>query len=202
MNIRNTLINGIRRFLINNMPRVNKFGAFDPSSVIVPPVCISGRQNIYVENNCNIGADSVLYATNARIIIKQYFVAAKGLQIITGAHERRIGRFAASITEKEKNYSLSLDKDVIINEDVWTGMDVTVLPGVEIGRGATIAACSVVTKSVPPYSIWGGVPARFIKFYWTVDEIMEHEKLLYKPEERFSRESLEQIFNTYMNVNI
>lgn len=87
-----------------------------------------------------IGSNAILYATNAKIIIKKYFVSAYGLKISTGQHERRIGRFLASISEKEKNHNIGLDKDVIINEDVWAGFDVTIMAGVEIGRGVTIAA--------------------------------------------------------------
>ena len=49
--------------------------------------------------------------------------------------------------------------------DVWAGMDVMILRGVTVGRGCTLAARSVVTKSTPPYSIVAGAPARFIKFY-------------------------------------
>lgn len=197
MNIRNTLINGVRNFFCNNMPRVSKFGEFHSSSVIVPPVAISGRHNIFIAHNCSIASDAILYATNAQIVIKQHFVSAKGLHIITGAHERRIGRFCASITEAEKDHSKGLDKDVIINEDVWAGMDVTILPGVSVGRGCTLAACSVLTKSTPPYSIWGGQPARFIKFYWTIDQILEHESVLYPFEDRYTREQLEEIFKLY-----
>ena len=197
MNLRNTFINGIRNFISDNLPRTSKFGEFHKSSVLVPPVTISGRQNIYIANNCSIASDAILYATNARIIIKQYFVSAKGLHIITGAHERRIGRFCASITEDEKDKGLGLDQDVVIHEDVWAGMDVTILPGVTIGRGCTLAACAVVTKSTPPYSIWGGQPARFIKFYWDIDQIIEHERQLYNEEERYTREQLENIFKQY-----
>lgn len=53
--------------------------------------------------------------------------------------------------------------DVIIGHDVWIGYGVTILSGVTIGNGAVIAARSVVTKDVPPYSIVGGDPAKFIK---------------------------------------
>jgi acetyltransferase-like isoleucine patch superfamily enzyme len=53
--------------------------------------------------------------------------------------------------------------DVIIGNDVWLGMNVTIMSGVEIGDGAVIAANSTVTRSVGPYEIWGGNPARLIK---------------------------------------
>jgi maltose O-acetyltransferase len=52
---------------------------------------------------------------------------------------------------------------VIIEDDVWIGINAIVAAGVQIGRGAVIAAGAVVTKDVAPYSIVGGVPARFIR---------------------------------------
>ena len=52
---------------------------------------------------------------------------------------------------------------VEIGEDVWIGTHVVILPGVKIGKGAIIAAGSIVNHDVPDYQIWGGVPARFIK---------------------------------------
>lgn len=51
-----------------------------------------------------------------------------------------------------------------IGHDVWIGSNAIILTGVEIGNGAVVAAGSVVTKSVPPYAIVGGNPARFIKW--------------------------------------
>ena len=52
---------------------------------------------------------------------------------------------------------------VIIGDDVWLGRNVIVMPGVKIGKGSIIAAGAVVTKDVPEYSIFGGVPAKLIK---------------------------------------
>jgi acetyltransferase-like isoleucine patch superfamily enzyme len=52
---------------------------------------------------------------------------------------------------------------VKIEDDVWIGTHVVVLPGVTIGRGAIIGAGSVVTCDIPAWEIWGGVPARMIK---------------------------------------
>ena len=53
--------------------------------------------------------------------------------------------------------------DVILENDVWIGTGVKILPGVTIGKGSVIAAGAVVTKDVPPYTLWGGVPAKKIK---------------------------------------
>lgn len=76
-------------------------------------------------------------------------------------------------------------------------MNVIILKGVTIGRGCTICAGSVVTKSTPPYAIIGGIPAKVIKFYWTIDDILNHEEIIYPMEERYTREELENIFSKY-----
>lgn len=55
------------------------------------------------------------------------------------------------------------DGSIVVEDDVWIGYRSTVLDGVRIGRGGVVAAGSVVTKDVPPYTIVGGVPARPIK---------------------------------------
>lgn len=54
-------------------------------------------------------------------------------------------------------------REVIIEEDVWIGARVIILPGVRIGKGSILAAGSVITKDVEPYSIVGGVPGKVIK---------------------------------------
>lgn len=54
-------------------------------------------------------------------------------------------------------------RPVVLEDDVWLGARVTVLKGVTIGRGAVVAAGAVVTKNVPPRTVVGGVPAKFIR---------------------------------------
>lgn len=56
----------------------------------------------------------------------------------------------------------SLEQPVIIGDDVWVGTRVIILPGVSIGSHSVVAAGAVVTKSVEPFSIVGGVPAKVI----------------------------------------
>jgi acetyltransferase-like isoleucine patch superfamily enzyme len=86
---------------------------------------------------------------------------------------------------------------VVLGDDVWIGYGATVLDGVNIGRGAVIAAGAVVTHDVPPYAIAGGVPARVIRKRFDEDmidrlmridysllgegEIRELHDLLYSP---------------------
>lgn len=55
---------------------------------------------------------------------------------------------------------------VRIEDDVWIGARVIILPGLKIGRGAIIGAGSVVTRDVPSYAICAGNPARIIRFRW------------------------------------
>jgi acetyltransferase-like isoleucine patch superfamily enzyme/GT2 family glycosyltransferase len=52
---------------------------------------------------------------------------------------------------------------IAIEDGVWLGTHVVVLPGVTIGKGAIVAAHSLVNRDIPAYEVWGGVPARFIK---------------------------------------
>jgi acetyltransferase-like isoleucine patch superfamily enzyme len=54
------------------------------------------------------------------------------------------------------------EAEIVLEEDVWLGVNVVVLKGVRIGRGAIVAAGAIVTANVPSHEIWGGVPARKI----------------------------------------
>lgn len=158
------------------------------------PFLIEGSGNIIASESVNIGASSTIFTTNAQLIIKSHFVSGPGLTIITGDHLPIIGRFLDTVTSKDKkkfDINHESDQDVIIEEDVWCGANVTILKGVTIGRGSIIAAGSVVVKSLPPYCIAGGIPAKPIKTRLSIDQIIEHEKVLYDEIDRYSRKEIE-----------
>lgn len=113
-----------------------------------------------------------------------------------------VGRFIDSVTDADKDkedVNKLYDKEVIIEDDVWCGANVTILKGVTLGRGCIIAAGAVVTNSIPPYAVAGGIPAKPIKIRWSVEQVLQHEQTLYKENERFTQEQLHQLFPTFKN---
>ncbi len=150
---------------------------------------LKGLWNMSVGDGSSIPKGSTFYCTEAPLTIGKKVIFGPHPTIITGDH--RIDVVGKFIIDSHDKLPLN-DAPVIIEDDVWTGANVTILKGVTIGRGSVIAAGAVVTKSCPPYSIIGGVPAKVLKFRFTVDEVMEHERLLYPENKRFTREELER----------
>lgn len=170
-------------------------GSFGDNSVIGVPSLIQSPNNIFIGENVSIGPFAYLSARNAKLTIQNNVVIAGKLAAFTGNHARVPGLFINEITEnnKPKGY----DEEIIVESDVWIGYNVTLLSGVIVGRGSTIAAGSVVSKSIPPYCIAGGIPAHFINFYWGIEDILLHEEKCYPKEKRYSRTFLEDLFSKY-----
>ena len=152
------------------------FGYLAENTIITPPYNFGNKRNIFIYDNVGIGSNSFISATNAKFIIKGNCAIAENFTVHTGNHANIIGMFVSDINEsnKPKGY----DNDVIIEKDVWIGCNVTLLSGVNVGRGSIIAAGSVVTKDVESYSIYAGNPAKKIKNRFDNDEqFIKHIKL-------------------------
>lgn len=132
--------------------------------------------NIAVGNHTEIGPRALFWTTRAKMHIGDNVIFGPGVTIITGDHPTNVvGRSINSIKESEK--PLDCDQDVVIDNDVWIGCNSTILKGVHIHEGAVVAAGSVVTRSIPSYEIWGGVPAKKIKDRFTPGQFNQHIKL-------------------------
>lgn len=161
-------------------------------NIMIKPLTsvFKGLENIHISSHVRIARYAVIYSTRANVYIGSKVGIAPYLKIISGNHNlTHIGRFTfdADVDKRPED-----DKDVIIEGDSWFGINVTLLSGVTVGRGSSIAAGAVLTKSCPPYSIVGGLPAKVLKYRFTIDEALEHETRLYPENMRYTREELEE----------
>jgi maltose O-acetyltransferase len=99
-------------------------------------------------------------ADDYRIIIGDRVSIAPNVTIISESEPNNSPKLAAIKYVKDK---LLKDEKVIIENDVWLGASVTILPGVKIGEGAIVGAGAVVTKNVEPYTVVAGIPAKVIR---------------------------------------
>ena len=145
---------------------------------------------ISVGDDVALGEGAYLIAGRSRILIGNHVMFGPEVTIRGGNHRTDVvGRFMKSIRDEEKRPEDDLG--VVIEDDVWVGTRAVILSGVRIGRGAVVGAGAVVTRSVPPYAIVVGNPARLLRFRWDVNTIIEHERHLYPERQRLTREYLE-----------
>ena len=134
-------------------------------------------ESMYVGNHVHIAYHADFVASRSKIIIGNHVVFGPHVSIRGGDHRvDMIGMYVDEVRDEDK--LPENDADVIFEGDNWIGMNVTILKGVTVGKGAIIAAGSVVVKNVPSYSIVGGVPAKVLKMRFDDDCISEHEKKL------------------------
>lgn len=149
--------------------------------------------NISVGDNVSLGYRPVLLAAESKIIVGSHVIFGPEVMIIAGNHNTsEVGRFMTEVKNKQPGDDL----DVVIEDDVWVGARAVILRGVTLGRGSIVGAAAVVTKSVPPYSIVCGNPAKLSRFRWDAETIEAHEKKLYRPEGCLSREYILELLSS------
>ena len=111
------------------------------------PSIIIGN-NVFLGRNCEFNIINNIDVGNNCLI-------ASGCKFIDGNH----GMIQGELMRNQPAVSIP----IILKEDVWLGANVVVLKGVTIGEGTIVAAGAVVTKDIPPYEIWGGIPAKKLR---------------------------------------
>lgn len=113
-----------------------------------------------------------------RLTVGKYCAVGENVRIITSNHETcRLTMNYLLQTEVTGRRFTGNRLDVVIGNDVWIGDQAIILPGVSIGDGAVIGAGAVVTRSVEPYTVVAGNPARVIRKRFTQKTIDEVTRL-------------------------
>jgi len=161
---------------------------------IFDPAGIYSFHNITVGDEVSLGLQPTILADKSVVRIGSYVMFGPKVTVVGGGHNISVpGAVMAHVHEK----SGSEDLGVIIEDDVWVGAQAIILRGVKVGRGAIVAAGSVVTKSVPPYAIVAGNPAKVIRFRWGVEDIIEHERVCYPEANRLAKDYLCQCIDGF-----
>ena len=138
------------RNIIDNLCKLKEIGV-----EIEVPTNISNYNNLHISSPVYIGPEAWLQL-RGNLYIDSGTIIGPRLKVHTSNH-----RWEGEMLPYDDIY---LVEDVYIGQNVWIGADVTLMPGVRIGEGAVIAACSCVTKDVPPLALVGGCPAKVIKY--------------------------------------
>lgn len=138
-----------RRLLCRHMKR------FGENLCIYPGARIIGIWSLSVGDNVQIGASNMIQASGG-VELGNNVMTGPGVKIWSINHKYQQPDIPIHSQGWEK-------KPVIIGDDVWAGANVLIMPGANIGKGCVISACSVVGgKTIPPYTILAGNPARKI----------------------------------------
>jgi acetyltransferase-like isoleucine patch superfamily enzyme len=112
------------------------------------------ESEILIGSNCNL--NGTIIHCNEKVIIGNYCMFGPGTIICDNDSHKVV------IDNKERN-TKAVSKPIIIEDNVWIGMNCLIMKGVTIGKNSIVAAGSLVVKNVEPNSLYGGHPAEFIK---------------------------------------
>ena len=177
------------------LPQKARFwGALGANSNVRCPVIVANPKNVFIGTCSRIGTHATIYNASGKVQIGDNVEISKGVTIVTGNHAPVVG---VPITVSNKARMADEESDIIIESEAWLGINVTLISGAYIGRGAIVGACSLVNKYVPPYAVVAGIPAKIIAVKFSKNQIMEHESILYKPEDRMSENEIEKLFDEH-----
>ena len=173
-------------------PARERFGSIAPNCMLQYPIHAESPQSVFIEENTRIRSGiSFINAPTEKVIIRKYSAIGPGTSFIPGNHTSTVGvpHFLLGLSHINDK-----SKDIIVEEDCWVGTNVTLLAGAHLGRGCVVASGCIVSKEIPPYAVVVGTPQKIVAKKFDIDDIIEHEKVLYKPEERMTRQQLEELF--------
>jgi lipopolysaccharide O-acetyltransferase len=146
-----------RRVLVGAGTRVGQFSWFS---------LVGDQARVEIGRDCTLSA-SLSVSARGTVVIGDGTAIGERCLITDHGHDHMTFLEEAMTTGSRPTFGweTSEPRPVVIGSGVHVGVGVVILPGVEIGDGAVIGANSVVTKSVPAYSVAAGIPARVIRTF-------------------------------------
>ena len=158
----------------------SQLGSCGKNVAICAGAYFNGKTNIFLANDIYLGPGAVIYSSGAKVYIGNHVFSGPKLTIISGDHRiRLIGRYMKEIGDDDR--LPEDDQDVIIEDDVWLGANVSIFKGVRIGTGSVIAGAATVVKVIPPYSVYISKEKIYPRF--TEKQLSEHKRLLNQKKE-------------------
>jgi acetyltransferase-like isoleucine patch superfamily enzyme len=132
-------------------------GAFSEIVAVKFDTHSSVAGGLLIGRNVSIGMGANIRAAGGRVSIGKNTLIAQNVSLIAANHIVKLGFLINEMPWCEEKTG------VTIGENVWIGAGAVVLPGVTVGDNSVVAAGAVVVSSIPPYEVWGGIPARKIR---------------------------------------
>lgn len=173
------------------------YGYLAQDAFLAPDVIVFSKKNLFLYENTSIPEGGIILNPRSKFITKRGSFSSYNLCVCPGNHMPVVGLWKHDVTDDikdELDQDGKYDRDIIVEEDVWLGINVTLLNGAHIGRGCIVGAGCVISGEWPPYMVIGGNPARIIKPVFSLEDIIKHEEKLYALEDRIPKEELCRIF--------
>ena len=136
-----------------HIDRSKEYGLMAKTAYLAPDSIVFCKRNLFMEENTSIPGGAMILNPRSKFVMKRGAFSSYNLCVCPGNHMPVKGMWKHDVTDgmkdeldKEGRY----DRDIVVEEDVWIGINVTLLNGARIGRGCIVGAGCVVSGITPP----------------------------------------------------
>lgn len=136
-----------------HIDRSKEYGLMAKTAYLAPDSIVFCKKNLFMEENTSIPGGAMILNPRSKFVMKRGSFSSYNLCVCPGNHMLVKGMWKHDVTDamkdeldKEGRY----DRDIVVEEDVWLGINVTLLNGARIGRGCIVGAGCVVSGITPP----------------------------------------------------
>lgn len=137
-------------------PEMIRIGAYARLDGLIK---VEGGEGVVIGDYVHVSSMTHINGGGGRVLLSDHCGLASGVKVIGGQPD--LAYRAICPQEPEGTHGV-IRKTTVVESYALLATNAVILPGVTVGEGAVVAAGAVVTKDVPPWEVWGGIPARKI----------------------------------------